>query len=136
MWAGLDALPDQIASTQIEVSVAGTRARKSRWMPGSGNSSTASSRALCVFPREHQDEIVGGHLNDLAQGKAAVCGEPFDIGDIAHAPLRIRLAQAGVEHGVRDRGVLAVALERPIEQEETVASQSAAGAGDPALRDS
>ena len=44
----------------------------------------------------------------------------LDLADIAHAPFGVALAQAGVEHRVAERGVLAVALERPVEKQPPV----------------
>ena len=44
----------------------------------------------------------------------------LQIRDIAHAPFGVAVAQAGVEHGVAERGVLAVALERAVEKQPPV----------------
>ena len=42
---------------------------------------------------KHQDEIVGGHLVHLDQLEADASGKLFQIGDVAHAPFGIGLAQ-------------------------------------------
>ena len=68
--------------------------------------------------------------------KASPCrrGQLFEILDIAHAPFGIAVAQAGVEHRIAERGVLAVALERPVEKQPPVRTQIAPRARDQALR--
>ena len=70
-----------------------------------------------------------------SQGQAAARGQLFEIGDIAHAPFGVTLAQAGVEHRVAERGMLAVALERTIEKQPPVGAQIARGAGEQAFGD-
>jgi hypothetical protein len=72
--------------------------------------------------------IEGGHLGDLQKYQTGVCRQLFQSLDIAHAPFRIALAKARVEHGVADGGMFAVALERSIEEQSPVRPQGAAGA--------
>ncbi len=85
-------------------------------------------------PPEHQDEVVGGHLEDFSQFEPHAFGKPGDIADVAHAPFRVLRLQAGVEHGVADRGMPAVALEGAIEEQPPVLAQMARGAGKQSLR--
>src|SRR5690349_13278834 len=83
--------------------------------------------------REHQDQVVAGHLDGLAQGEAIAGGERLDIGDVAHAPFGIFLAQPRVEHGIGDRRVMAPALERAIEVEPAIVAEIVRGAREQAF---
>jgi uncharacterized membrane protein len=61
-------------------------------------------------------------------------GERVEIGDVADAPVRIALAQRRIEHGVADGGVLAVALERAVEHQQSVRRQHLPRAREQSLR--
>src|SRR6478752_2876275 len=100
-------------------------------------STGANERAACVRLRskgrsgpaiaafEDQDEVVGGHFDDLAQPQARALCERLDVADVTHAPFGVLRSQAGVKYRVADRGVFAVALERPVEIEPAVIAQMA-----------
>src|SRR5258705_228109 len=82
----------------------------------------AGSRRHVRSP-ENQTHVVGGHWHGFDQRKAHASGELLEIGDVAHAPFGVLLAQAGVEHGIAHRGVLALALERSVEKQPPLAAQ-------------
>ncbi len=76
-------------------------------------------------PPEDQDHVVGRALARFRSSRPIAAATLFDIGDVAHAPFGVLLAQAGVEHGIAHRGVPALALERAIEKQPAVAAQIA-----------
>ena len=83
-------------------------------------STDTNGRALCAGitlfrSPEGQNQVVGRHRYDFEQRQAGGIGEVSNVSDIAHAPFGITLAQTGIEHGIADRGVLAVALEGSVE---------------------
>src|SRR5436305_1587123 len=64
-----------------------------------------------------------------------VCrGEGAELGDVAHAPFRILAAQALVERGVARRVVLAVALERAVEEQPAIGGKVSCRAGEQPFR--
>jgi hypothetical protein len=67
-------------------------------------------------PPEHQDQIVGGHLDDLLQRETGAFAELLQIIDVAHAPFGVSVAKTAVEYRIADGGVPAVALERPLQE--------------------
>src|ERR1700687_2285934 len=78
---------------------------------------------------EYQDQVIGGHLDDFDVLETGICREFFQIFDIAHAPFAVLSAKALIERGIAGRGVLAAALERPIEEQPPLGSQVTPGAG-------
>src|SRR5437879_1156728 len=146
----LDLTRASLASSSVAVtSIIGTSARTATsalllasTMKGRGGAINRHKRAramrrhhLCCRSLEGQHQIVGGHFRHFAQHESGALAELLEIGDIAHAPFGIAFAKAGVEHGVRERGVLAVALERAVQEQLTVAAQIISGARKQALRD-
>jgi hypothetical protein len=103
-----------INSMQIELSAVGT----------------SCARQSTAATGEHQNEIVGRHLEGLGQLETRSFRESSDIADVAHAPLLVLGFQAGVEHRVADGGMPAVALERPVEEQPPVLAQLARRARD------
>src|SRR3984957_1556695 len=72
---------------------------------------------------KHQDQVVGRHFGNLDQHKTGFPGQLFHSLDIAYAPFGVPFAKARVEHGIADRGMLAAALERPVQKQPTVRAQ-------------
>src|SRR5712671_1091993 len=100
------------------------------WRGEARRSTDANGRAPCAGGKlagsfEYQNLVVGGHRYDLAQCQPDATGQLLEIVDIAHAPFGVVLAQTGVEHGIAERGMLAVALERPVEEQPPVVAQMA-----------
>src|SRR6478752_322064 len=90
----------------------------------SGRSPRACFSGPCLARSlEYQNQVIGGHRHDLAQCQFDAAGQLLDIADVAHAPFSIALAQASIEHGIADGRVLAVALERPVEEQPAVIAQ-------------
>ena len=89
------------------------------------------------FPRRSNTRIrlLAGIGTVSINAKPNTSGQLLDIGDVAHAPFGIAVAQAGVEHRIAERGVLAVALERPVEKQPPVGAQIARRACEQALGD-
>ena len=50
-------------------------------------------------------------------------GQRAELGDVAHAPFRVLAAQAFIERGVARRVVLAIALERAIEEQPAIGGE-------------
>src|SRR6266446_4279188 len=78
---------------------------------------------------EHQGQIIGGHLDGFDKLETSVCRKFLEIVDIAHAPLRILSAKTLIERRIAGRGMLAAALEGPIEEQPPLGSQVTPGAG-------
>src|SRR5258705_5941231 len=109
------------------------------WRGQARRSTDANGRTPCadvnlIRSLEYQDQIVGRHRHDFAQREPNAPGQLLDIDDVAHAPFGVLLAQTGVEQGIAERGMLAVALERSIEEQPAVIVQMARRAGKQPLR--
>src|SRR4029077_1684288 len=84
---------------------------------------------------EYQRQIVGGHLDGFDKLETGACPEFLQIVDIAHAPFGVLVAKAFIERGIAGCGMLAAALERPIEEQPPSDLQVAPGAGKQPFRD-
>src|SRR3954470_16459981 len=78
---------------------------------------------------KYQSQIVGRHLRTPGQRQTGGVRELLQIGDVAYAPFGISFAQAGVECCIAGRNVLAVPLERAIQEQSSIGPQIPPGAG-------